>query len=355
MNQENSLWWVPYNSFFKAKPIEPTDKWDFLRKRAEKCSDKAKLRLEWMIFYHTVGQESASKTAKHFGVSRKTFHKWLNRFDEKRLETLEDQSRAPKRKRQKEITRQQELRIIDLRKKKMMYGKVKLQKRYREVYGEEISTWKIEETIRKYNLFPDKKKHAKRLKKARRSQTKRRIQDVESSGNFGHLWHVDCIIIYWYGLRRVVFTAIEELTKIGYARAYKTNTSGYAEDFLKRLMYLVEGKVELMHSDNGSEFAGKFNEACQQLGIEQVYSRVRTPKDNAALERYNRTVREEWLDYSEVGLDEIDEANVDLTEWLVEYNAYRYHQSLSYMTPLDYAQENFFKDVLPMYSASTPT
>jgi len=52
------------------------------------------------------------------------------------------------------------------------------------------------------------------------------------------------------------------------------------------------------------------------FGIQQVYNRVRTPTDNPALERFNWTVQDEWLSMSEVGLDDIKEANQDLTEWL---------------------------------------
>jgi len=37
--------WIEWNklAYFKAKPIGPINKWGFLRKKADKCSDKAKL------------------------------------------------------------------------------------------------------------------------------------------------------------------------------------------------------------------------------------------------------------------------------------------------------------------------
>src|SRR3989337_1999992 len=57
---------------------------------------------------------------------------------------------------------------------------------------------------------------------------------------------------------------------------------------------------------------------------------------------------------SDVGLDDIDEGNKDFTNWLIEYNNYRPHESLDYLTPLEYAQQNFYK-VLPMWSARTIT
>jgi len=117
---------------------------------------------------------------------------------------------------------------------------------------------------------------------------------------------------------------------------------------------LSDGTISQIHSDNGSEFAGSFQTACEKLQIRQIYSRAYTPKDNALLERFNRTIQEEWLAISFQGLDDIQTANSDLTEWLIHYNNVRPHQALDYLTPLQYAQENFFK-VLPMWSAGIKT
>jgi len=155
-----------------------------------------------------------------------------------------------------------------------------------------------------------------------------------------------------YGQRRVIFTALEDTTKIAFARVYKTNSSNFSKDFLLRLVCLVDGKVNYIHSDNGAEFEGSFSEACRDLALSQIYSRPHTPKDNPALERFNWTVQDEWLSLSEVGLDDLREANEDLTHWLIEYNNLRPHQTLDYQTPLEYAQDNYFK-VLPMWSART--
>lgn len=120
-------------------------------------------------------------------------------------------------------------------------------------------------------------------------------------------------------------------------------------------MYLVEGRVDIMHQDNGSEFQGEFEKACSKLNILQIYSRPYTPKDNPALERFNSTIQHEWLDFSLVGLDDILEANLDLTTWLVKYNSYRPHEALDLDTPLEYADKIFFNKVLPMWPASTYT
>ena len=88
-------------------------------------------------------------------------------------------------------------------------------------------------------------------------------------------------------------------------------------------------------TDNGSEFALEFEKATAKLGIQRYFSRVKTPKDNPEIERFN-----ENLDY----------------EWLIEYNFNRPHQSLAYLTPIDYIEKALAKiccPVLPMWSAST--
>jgi putative transposase len=88
------------------------------------------------------------------------------------------------------------------------------------------------------------------------------------------------------------------------------------------------------------------------LNIQQVFSRPHTPKDNPALEKFNHTVQREWLDFSVSGLDDITDANSDLTEWLVKYNSIRPHQALDYKTPLEYAYLNY-PQLVPMSPASS--
>jgi putative transposase len=346
----------PQLAYWKTKDTIP-DKWILLRNLGKKIlSRKAQEKLEWIIFSHTIGGEKATFTANYFGITRKTLHKYLSRFDDRNLRTLEEHSRSPKNTRLWEVTSIEEKNIKDLRKKNMELGKKKLQVLYLKEYDEKISTWKIERVIRKHRLYPDPIEQKKRIEKRRRTLPKVRIHTVKkqlnASKEFGRLWHIDAIIIWWYGHRRILFTALEDTTKIAFARAYKTNTSGFAEDFLKRLLYIVDGKVTVMHSDNGSEFAGAFEKACTDLKILQIFSRPYTPKDNPALERFNGTIQKEWLNLSEVGLSTITDANHDLTKWLVKYNSYRPHEALDYKTPLEYAQDTFFK-VSPMWSAGT--
>ncbi len=239
------------NYFFPAKPIEIPEKWTLLRNVGKDIlSEKAQEKLEWIIFYNSIAGRSVFVTASYFGINRKTLYKWIGRFDEKNIHTLEEQSRRPQKIRGWMVTFEEEANITDLRKRNLELGKRKLQVLYKREYGKYISTWKIERVVKRHNLYPDKIKHEHQVEKRKNSKAKIRIHTVKEQlkqvNEFGFLWHIDAIIIWWYGQRRIIFTAIENITKIAFARVYKTNTSGFAEDFLKRLMYLADGKVNIM-------------------------------------------------------------------------------------------------------------
>ncbi|MCL4354698.1 integrase core domain-containing protein [Patescibacteria group bacterium] len=339
--------------YFLDRDLPDIDKWQLLRLRGKDAlSLKAQLKLEWIIFYQTIGKENAIKTAKHFGINPKTLHKWKKRFNEKDLIMLEERSRAPEKTRTRDISPLQRLRIRELRKKHLRWGKLKLRKRYAEIYGEYVSSWKFQVVIEEEHLYFDKAKHnkqEKRLKQAQK-QPKKRIHTLlkESKANF--LWHVDTVIFTLsQGGYRYLLTAIDDYSKLSYARLYTTHSSKQAADFLRRLHYLTEGEIINLHYDNGSEFQKDFEKACHELSLPQWYSRVRTPKDNAVLERFNRTIQEEFVEMIDVGLEDIRELNQRLTEWLIEYNSIRPHQALDYQTPLGYIDSQ----VLPMSSSRT--
>lgn len=341
--------------FFKGKDIPDIDRWQLLRLRGKDISPKAQLKLEWIIFYQTVGKENALLTAKHFGISSKTLHKWKKRFNGKDLTTLEEKSRAPEKTRHRDISPLQRERIRKLRKKHIKWGKMKLRRRYFKIYGEYISSWKFQVVIEDENLYFDKAKIQKKRKKKKRAQKrqKKRITEFVKENKVNHLWHVDTVVFTLsQGGYRYLLTAIDDFSKLAYARLYTTHSSRKAADFLKRLHYLTEGEMINLHHDNGSEFQKDFEIACKELSLPQWYSRVRTPKDNSVLERFNRTIQEEFVEMIDIGLEETEEFNRRLTDWLVEYNSIRPHQALDYLTPLEYIDKQH-NQVLPMSSSHT--
>jgi len=340
--------------YYRTKDKAVPSKWNLWREMGRKSlSLKAQLKLEWIIFYCTISEEKASITANHFGITPKTFYKWLSRFDEKHLESLEEKSRAPIRIRKRDISFLQRARIRDLRKKHLRWGKMKLKKRYFAIYKEHISSWKIQKVIEEEQLYFDKTKQQKWTKRKKQAQIhpKKRITQFIKEDKVNHLWHVDTVLLTLVeGGYRYLLTAIDEISKLAYARLYTTHSSKKAADFLKRLHYLTEGEMINLHHDNGSEFEKDFKKACAQLSLPQWYSRARTPTDNPVLERFNRTIQEEFVEMIDIGVEDVNLFNQRLLDWLIEYNSIRPHETLDYLTPLEYIEK---RNLLPMSSSCT--
>ena len=101
-------------------------------------------------------------------------------------------------------------------------------------------------------------------------------------------------------------------------------------------MIETHGKPKRIRTDNGPEFVSrKFQAWLAEQGI--VWSPIQPgkPAQNAIVERFNRTFREDVLDASL--FTSIEHAQEMADNWVIEYNTQRPHQSLGYKTPLEYA------------------
>lgn len=340
------------NPIFGFAPIKLFSQPERRRKQAKllKLSKEACQRLEWIIYYETKANKNASQTCRHFSIAPKVFYTWKNRFDGKNLRLLESRSNAPIRKRKRAIIQEEEQKIIVLRKQHVRWGKMKLARLYKNIYGTAISSWKIQYTIQKHKLYYHPKKNEKLQAKRKRNQGKKRITELKKLPFPGYLIALDTIVIYWNNQKRYILTAIDTVSKIAFARMYTTKSSRNAADFLNRMVYLLGGNVLNTVNDNGSEFHKEFIEACQKLNLTQYWSRVHTPKDNAMDERFNRTLQEEFIQLGHY-TDDVLIFNQRLTEWLIEYSFVRPHQALGYDTPWEFYQKT--AKVLPMYSSRT--
>ncbi|GJR07532.1 putative ribonuclease H-like domain-containing protein [Tanacetum coccineum] len=73
----------------------------------------------------------------------------------------------------------------------------------------------------------------------------------------------------------------------------KDETSEILKKFIKEIENLVDKKVKIIRSDNGTEFKNKvMDDLCKEKGIKREYSVARTPQQNGVVERRNRTLIE---------------------------------------------------------------
>ena len=96
------------------------------------------------------------------------------------------------------------------------------------------------------------------------------------------------------------------------------------------------GYPRQIRSDNGPEFlSGKLERWAEKHGVELAYIQPGKPAQNAYIERFNRTCREEVLDL--YLFEDLAEVRQITERWLEEYNAIRPHDALGGLTPYAYA------------------
>lgn len=98
------------------------------------------------------------------------------------------------------------------------------------------------------------------------------------------------------------------------------------------------GLPQVLRTDNGPEFLGEsFTCWAKEVGMAIQYIQPGKPNQNAYVERFNRTYREELLDqYLFASLDDVREATY---WWMIEYNEERPHDSLGDRTPAEARQQ----------------
>jgi len=203
-------------------------------------SKEARIRIKWFDYFRE--HPNASKTCRHFDLSRKTFHKWKKVYDPENLYSLEDRSRASLERRTPDITPLQEERIRKLRKEHLCYSKFKIARIYENIYQEKISSWKAQKVIQKYKLYPNPKRTAKITRKRLAARKKKRITELKKKPKNGFLLCLDTVELRRQNLKRYIFTGIDFFSKVAFARMYKNANSYNATDFQSPLRSDLSGR-----------------------------------------------------------------------------------------------------------------
>lgn len=145
----------------------------------------------------------------------------------------------------------------------------------------------------------------------------------------GALIEVDTVHIYAPDdpRRFYVYTLLDVYSRWGYAAVFAHATASASVQFVERAQTQAPFSFGLLQSDHGTEFSQGFT---LRVGIAHRHIRVRTPNDNAHLERFNRTLQEECLDRVVRSPWHYRRA---LPEYLTYYNDERPHLSLNFQTP----------------------
>ncbi|MES9938052.1 MAG: IS3 family transposase [Sedimenticola sp.] len=181
------------------------------------------------------------------------------------------------------------------------------------------------------------------LNQARR--TKKRLPERDPIPLFvpqaaNQVWSADFMSDSLYrGSRFRLFNVIDDFNRE--SLAIEVDTSLRAARLVRVFKRLKEtrGLPDVLRVDNGPEFlGGVFVEWCLANGIFIDYIEPGKPNQNAFIERFNRSLRNEVLDlYLFRNLAQVRQLT---GEWRMQYNEHRPHDSLGGLPPTVYANQD---------------
>ena len=319
-------------------------------------TEAAKNRTKILAFWKKHGAEAAEEA---YGVKIRTLYDWQRRLKEGngKLEALNPGSRTPKTKRR----RLWDFRILEelrrLRDEHPNLGKDKTYPLLLEFCEANKLRCPKPKTIGRLiadmgglRVFPQKITCKGRVVKVNRQKVLRKPKGIVAEYP-GHLVALDTIERFVHGTRRYIITFEDIHTRGSFAWATTSHASKAAAEFFAVCRKVFPFPFTFVLTDNGSEFKKHFTEALLELHLTHYHTYPRTPKMNAHVERFNRTLQEEFVDFHQNLLLDVDVFNRKLMEYLIFYNCARVHHAFGnklspfqFLVQSPYYQRNFAEE-----------
>lgn len=324
--------------------------------------EKTKQKVKILAFWDKHGLDA---TLDAYSVKKRTLYLWKQKLREGngRLESLNERSKAPIKRRERITNKEVEEFIIKTREEHPRLGKEKMNVLLKEeglmgasdsTVGRIIKDLKERGKIKKGNKISlYGKTGVLRDKKPQKKRKKLRIKDYKPKQQ-GDLIQIDTVVKFINGIRRYMVTAIDTKSDFAFAYTYKSPSSKNTKDFFQKLEDVSPFQIQRIQTDNGSEFEKYFREYIEKRKITHFHNYPRCPKMNAFVERFNRTIQEEFADFNLNTLAyDIDEFNDKLIKWLLWYNTKRPHHSLGLISPMKFIINSYYPKKCNMLWTST--
>jgi transposase InsO family protein len=300
----------------------------------------AEERVRILAFWHTHGTAAAKEA---FKVSRATLFRWqkLQKEGGGQIAALVPKRTAPKTKRRRLIPDAVKDLIIRERSREAI-GKEKLAVLLKE---DGIGTYSASTVGR---MLGDLKKkgvvpHPVKLSLMGKTgnliarEPRKPRKKLRAAGWTGGLIKADTVVRFRNGVKRYILTALDLESEFAFAYGYASHSSNAAADFMALFKSVAPLELAAVQTDNGSEFTLHFDGFLDRHGIIHFHTYPRSPKMNAEIERFNRTLSEAFIQGRRALLaDDLPAFNHALMDWLLWYNTRRPHWSIGLLSPLRY-------------------
>src|SRR3954452_25015103 len=127
-----------------------------------------------------------------------------------------------------------------------------------------------------------------------------------------------------------IHTAIDAYSRLAYSEILDNETIATCVPFLERAhaWFAAQGiPIERVLTDNGNGYRSlAWRDRCAELGIRHTRTRPYHPATNGKVERFNRTLVDEWA-YRKTWRSDAARART-LDRWLHRYNHHRHHTAI---------------------------
>lgn len=256
------------------------------------------------------------KVARHTGFNQSTIVRWLKEARISNRRIIPTKSSRPHH-HPRELTASVRQRVLDLRTERNQCADILHYRLTKE--GTKVSLSSVKRIIQRNHLQRfDKHKKWHQYPERPKPEKPGILVEIDTT------WDVK------NGLRLYVYTLLDVCSRWAFAwPSLKANTF-QSISFLEQARRQAPFKFVTLQSDHGSEFATRFTERLLVRGMTHRHTRIRTPNDNAHLERFNRTIQQECLFRIPRSLKSYQK---EIPQYLEYYNKERPHMGLNMQTP----------------------
>lgn len=262
---------------------------------------------------------STRKVARHLGFSQGAIVQWMKRAPEDlRARTIATRSSRPWH-HPRELSDELVRAVIAYRHRYRRCAEVLHHLLKKDGY--EVSLSSVKRTLSRNELT--------RYSKWKKWHTYPERPGAETPGN---LVEIDTIHDGAPEERLYVYTLLDVCSRWAYAVPSLRINTHRSLNVVEHARERAPFQFSTIQSDHGSEFSKWFTKRIRERGMAHRHSRVRTPNDNAHLERFNRTIQEECLRRVPRTLRAWHK---EIPEYLRYYNMERPHMGLEMKTPME--------------------
>lgn len=267
---------------------------------------------------------SCQQAALKYGVCRTTVWRWVRRAKNLNINgnSLIDTLPSRPKHHPSELAPEVVGRIVELREQLKRCSPVI--HKHLQLEGINVSLSSVARTLKRHGL-------TRRKKQATMYKSVYRRPEAKSPGT---LVQMDTLHIQrGDGSRYYIYTLIDLYSRLAYAEYHPKLGQKISFGIIKRAQNYLGFSFSMLQTDHGPEFKDGLTFMLGKKNIKLRHSRIRTPNDNAHIERFNRTIQEECFGGRNPNEKTIREA---LQRYIHYYNHDRLHMSLNLMTPTQF-------------------